>query len=601
MQIIGLAPAYEAAGIIAARSMRPTVSEWADRVVRRHLRRTPTLHRRLTDVKAIRAAAGRDGLSAEVADKIVSAFRGGDEIFAPDKDALYAFLEHALDTMDFMESLSMTDRRIRRIERLSWADAEKMSEQWHASLARVRAKSKDIMEGVRKISELPDGSFFCELTTATALMAEGGAMGHCVGGYWNRVESGDIRIVSLRDANGQPHVTIELKRPNEVHIEGRGNVRLMSQLYPGANLIVPTDIEWFASQIRGKRNMVPVPKYTGMVLEWLRAASIPSREEGFDNLSADGIVIYAVERSKGHYLTEDADAAFSVASKIALERISSGAITPGAVMRTMRIGQIIAGMGDIEPVETFVKSAVANVMSHLERARNKGDGDILRYFVDCGIEVLVSGCIGRRSLPFDPLGDIKKLLMSFVEGEEVATRALPMIDIPSGSILEARIHMLPCLGLSMLNSGRAVGMEDRILSSMEPNIRKIVSAMKTEPCAYHVVRSSVQGIKKNDILQAFFACGLGQEYAVAAAQVQSNVKFLAKSMLMEAKKARVSGKNANVAFNLLADGYEERLRSFLSTQFAGDPLIIGPEKSKPEAPTRLSPTPVMKTYVLPRR
>lgn len=41
------------------------------------------------------------------------------------------------------------------------------------------------------------------------LRYEGDAMGHCVGGYCDRVANGDTRIFSLRDAKGEPHVTIE--------------------------------------------------------------------------------------------------------------------------------------------------------------------------------------------------------------------------------------------------------------------------------------------------------------------------------------------------------------------------------------------------------
>ena len=42
-----------------------------------------------------------------------------------------------------------------------------------------------------------------------ALKYEGEQMGHCVGGYCPDVASGSSRIFSLRDAKGQPHVTIE--------------------------------------------------------------------------------------------------------------------------------------------------------------------------------------------------------------------------------------------------------------------------------------------------------------------------------------------------------------------------------------------------------
>jgi hypothetical protein len=44
-----------------------------------------------------------------------------------------------------------------------------------------------------------------------ALKYEGDTMGHCVGNYCEDVASGKSRIYSLRDAKGEPHVTIEVK------------------------------------------------------------------------------------------------------------------------------------------------------------------------------------------------------------------------------------------------------------------------------------------------------------------------------------------------------------------------------------------------------
>lgn len=44
-----------------------------------------------------------------------------------------------------------------------------------------------------------------------ALRYEGDTMGHCVGGYCPDVMSGRSRIFSLRDAKGEPHVTIETR------------------------------------------------------------------------------------------------------------------------------------------------------------------------------------------------------------------------------------------------------------------------------------------------------------------------------------------------------------------------------------------------------
>lgn len=49
-----------------------------------------------------------------------------------------------------------------------------------------------------------------------ALKYEGDTMGHCVGGYCPDVLEGRSRIFSLRDAKGEPHVTVEVE-PNTKH------------------------------------------------------------------------------------------------------------------------------------------------------------------------------------------------------------------------------------------------------------------------------------------------------------------------------------------------------------------------------------------------
>jgi hypothetical protein len=47
--------------------------------------------------------------------------------------------------------------------------------------------------------------------TEKALKSEGEMMGHCVGGYCPDVESGEIKIFSLRSPDGKSHVTIEAR------------------------------------------------------------------------------------------------------------------------------------------------------------------------------------------------------------------------------------------------------------------------------------------------------------------------------------------------------------------------------------------------------
>jgi len=62
-----------------------------------------------------------------------------------------------------------------------------------------------------------------------ALKYEGDTMGHCVGGYCPDVISGKSRIYSLRDAKGEPHVTVEVGKA-----QGRTEYGDMQKIYDQA-------------------------------------------------------------------------------------------------------------------------------------------------------------------------------------------------------------------------------------------------------------------------------------------------------------------------------------------------------------------------------
>lgn len=82
-----------------------------------------------------------------------------------------------------------------------------------------------------------------------ALKYEGNTMGHCVGGYCPDVIEGRSRIYSLRDAKGEPHVTVEVQPEPNPYIRNNGNIteaglRLIRKKFPESNF----DIEygnWF--------------------------------------------------------------------------------------------------------------------------------------------------------------------------------------------------------------------------------------------------------------------------------------------------------------------------------------------------------------------
>lgn len=70
-----------------------------------------------------------------------------------------------------------------------------------------------------------DGWRWVHVAGADALVAEGNAMGHCVGnGHYVSLTS-NRAIVSLRDPEGQPHVTVQMSGARLMSAQGRSNSR----------------------------------------------------------------------------------------------------------------------------------------------------------------------------------------------------------------------------------------------------------------------------------------------------------------------------------------------------------------------------------------
>lgn len=116
-----------------------------------------------------------------------------------------------------------------------------------------------------------------------ALKYEGDTMGHCVGGYCEDVAEGNSRIYSLRDAKGQPHVTIEIKPGKQLRETDLGDdvrdwladsygdapqaefeAAVQRYLKEGS---VPDEI----IQVKGKGNKAPKEDYLPFVQDFVRS------------------------------------------------------------------------------------------------------------------------------------------------------------------------------------------------------------------------------------------------------------------------------------------------------------------------------------------
>lgn len=109
-----------------------------------------------------------------------------------------------------------------------------------------------------------------------ALKYEGETMGHCVGGYCPDVMEGRSRIYSLRDAKGEPHVTVEVRPPRVISqseaadqarkegLRGQEFAERVFDLMEGKNQ--PQRI----AQIKGKQNRAPKEEYLPYVQDFVK-------------------------------------------------------------------------------------------------------------------------------------------------------------------------------------------------------------------------------------------------------------------------------------------------------------------------------------------
>ena len=133
---------------------------------------------------------------------------------------------------------------------------------------------------------------------ADALRYEGDTMGHCVGGYCPDVLEGKSRIFSLRSANGEPHVTVEVEpNPQPYPVSGEAfamlpqatkaqygqHVREWRQRNPHIENLtdehtaqalreagVPPQPDRIV-QIKGKQNAAPVAEYQPYVQDFVKS------------------------------------------------------------------------------------------------------------------------------------------------------------------------------------------------------------------------------------------------------------------------------------------------------------------------------------------
>lgn len=121
------------------------------------------------------------------------------------------------------------------------------AEKWHKNMQELAVKKaknekmyKESLLGTNFIMDLPNGMKAYQLITPEALDYESEYMGHCVGkgAYDKGVTDGSIKIYSIRDADGEPHATIEVRDKDVYQCKGKGNKTPVQRYIPAVQKFI---------------------------------------------------------------------------------------------------------------------------------------------------------------------------------------------------------------------------------------------------------------------------------------------------------------------------------------------------------------------------
>ena len=237
--------------------VRAMLMQYVKHRLRSHLLQDKPEHRRfLTEVKSDEPDLPKWAQQCLVEGKAVHRFKAVKvpakltEKITMVRDFLYAKAEHYIndvlargnDTqinnnqkiaprirMDFLKTQEAYD---------SFDKAVTAAETWHNIMAQKtqhqKANNRSLqksLRGCKEVMDFGDGWKIMQLKTSDALDFESERMGHCVGQgeYDQGVQNGKIRIYSLRDAQGEPHATLEIKNKAVIQCKGAHNKLLCKE------------------------------------------------------------------------------------------------------------------------------------------------------------------------------------------------------------------------------------------------------------------------------------------------------------------------------------------------------------------------------------
>lgn len=602
MQVIGASLMRAAVVAVADRASRKDVKEWAERVLFRHIKRTQALMEQVMTIKRLDGIMTAEKLAPDVRDRLREAFDAGEKFWVPSSSLLLPFLQHAADTMDFVESLPDNDRRIRRIDRMGWADAESLSEAWHASLKKAGSKARNLIVGTKRIMEFKEGSYIAELFTKDALAAEGSKMGHCVGGYWKKLAGGSTRIISVRDSAGSPHVTIELSCAPKVRLDTGEELSVDHPPVKGKDVLVQVDHQWVAVQVRGKQNKAPIAKWQDLVDQYFTRTGTPWREFGGPLRTAVGksFVTFRV----GETVSLDPDRAAIAHETTFLEKISAKPDGFREMYQNSGLLAVHKHCRDQSRVQAQAEKYLPFVMQGMSLRIQEGS-IFQRAFVASG----AADVLQRLSLDAGSAREAKQKVLDLAISSDVPsamTTTTSLLTMKGQFPVELHQHELPLLSLMLLSLGTISGMEDDVADLVRPALLSTLTHMRANPGALHTVAAAVGGIEEGDVVRAYLLCGLAAEYGAAVMAVEAGVRNKVKEMRLAVRRERTKpGANAgdlNLINNILSDGYEKRLRELARKNGKSGGMTVAPAPAPPvRAIPRHVSEPILKQYRMPGR
>jgi hypothetical protein len=221
-------------------------------------------------------------------------------------------LDHIVDVL--REDLTSGRIRPEQLSKVSMEQAVRRTAEYDQEMAKKMADAKAAArEGLPVYKEYPEGYRWVELNRPGAFASESEAMGHSVRGYeppqghpdwvagsgdrgslgyghggWEAIKSGKAKVYSLVDEKGQPHVTVEVGRPELKFGMTAGDIdpyrERLRQQFPNLNdeELYYKAVDEFTkdqtanlppriTQIKGKQNAAPNPEYLPYVQDFVKS------------------------------------------------------------------------------------------------------------------------------------------------------------------------------------------------------------------------------------------------------------------------------------------------------------------------------------------